>query len=80
VFLDYEGDGSFISELPGVESLDDYGKSMEIKLREKGDPQDLLKQLVGRIAVHKFEVKEPTLNAIFIDKVGAKNEKNTLGH
>ena len=50
--------------------MNDYGKIMEIKLREQADPQELLKKLVGRIRVHKFEVKEPTLNAIFIDKVG----------
>lgn len=72
VFLDYEGDAGFIAELPEVVNMDDYGKSMEIKLREKADPQELLKKLVGRIAVHKFEVKEPTLNAIFIEKVGEK--------
>lgn len=72
VFLDYEGDAGFIAEFPEVANMDDYGKSMEIKLKEQADPQDLLKKLVGRIAVHKFEVKEPTLNAIFIEKVGDK--------
>jgi ABC-2 type transport system ATP-binding protein len=72
VFLDYEGDSEFISSFPEIENLDDYGKTMEIKLREQADPQDLLKKLVGRIRVRKFEIKEPTLNAIFIDKVGGK--------
>jgi ABC-2 type transport system ATP-binding protein len=72
VSLDYDGDGGFISALPEIENVDDYGKTMEIKLREQADPQELLKKLVGRLRVHKFEVKEPTLNAIFIDKVGEK--------
>ena len=70
VSLDYEGEAGFISQLPEIENMNDYGKIMEIKLREQADPQELLKKLVGRIRVHKFEVKEPTLNAIFIDKVG----------
>lgn len=72
VSLDYDGDGGFISALPEIENVDDYGKTMEIKLREQADPQELLKKLVGRLRIHKFEVKEPTLNAIFIDKVGEK--------
>jgi len=70
VFLDYEGDGGFISDFPEVESLDDYGKSMEIQLKERADSQALLKKLVGRLDVYTFQVKEPTLNAIFIEKVG----------
>jgi ABC-2 type transport system ATP-binding protein len=72
IFLDYEGDGGFISAFPEIETVDDYGKTMEIKLREQADPQELLKKLVGRIEVHTFEVKEPTLNAIFIEKVGER--------
>ena len=70
VVLDYEGDASFIPSLPEVEKIDDYGKFMEIKMKEKSDTQDLLEKMVGRIRINKFEVREPTLNAIFIDKVG----------
>ena len=46
---------------------------MEIKLKEGSDPQALLKTVADKIRVNKFEVKEPTLNAIFIEKVGEKN-------
>ena len=80
VVLDYEGDGSFIKTLPGVEKIDDYGKFMEIKMKERSDPQDLLDKSVGRIRINKFEVREPTLNAIFIDKVGETNAKDIIGH
>lgn len=69
VILDYEGDSHFLKSFPQIDKIDDYGKFMEIKLREKTDPQDLLQELVGKIRVNKFEVREPTLNAIFIDKV-----------
>jgi len=80
VILDYDGDASFIRTLPGVEKIDDYGKFMEIKMKERSDPQDILDKSVGRIRIKKFEVREPTLNAIFIDKVGESNAQDTIGH
>jgi len=80
IVLDYVGDVSFIPSIPDVEKTDDYGKFMEIKLKEQSDPQDLLKKLVDKIRVNKFEVREPTLNAIFIDKVGEKNAQDTVSH
>ncbi len=73
VILDYDGDVSFVRDLPDIESFDDYGKFMEIKLKEGSDPQALLRAAADKVKVNKFEVKEPTLNAIFIEKVGEKN-------
>lgn len=80
VILDYEGDGSFIRNFSEVEKLEDYGKYMEIKMREGADPQHLLPKLVGRVSINKFEVREPTLNTIFIDKVGAGHEQDNISH
>ncbi len=80
VVLDYEGDAGFIKNFPGTDKIDDYGKFMEIKIKEQTDPQDLLNKLVGRIKINKFEVREPSLNAIFIDIVGEKNAQDTVSH
>jgi ABC-2 type transport system ATP-binding protein len=83
VILDYEGEANFIKDFSEVEKIDDYGKFMEIKLKEKSDPQDLLPKLLGKISINKYEVKEPTLNAIFIEKVGGKevkDEEDTVSH
>ena len=74
VLLEYEGDAAFLREFPGIAKLDDYGRYMEIQLEEGSDPQDLLQAVGGRLRVTRFEVKEPTLNAIFIDKVGGSHE------
>ncbi len=82
VVLDYAGDASFIQDFSEVEKIDDYGKFMEIKLKEKSDPQVLLQNLVGKIAINKYEIQEPSLNAIFIEKVGGKgvrDEEDTVG-
>ncbi|MBU1185565.1 MAG: ATP-binding cassette domain-containing protein [Acidobacteria bacterium] len=78
IFLDYEGDGAFIEGLEGIASVDDYGKSMEIRLKEKTDPQNILEALSGRIRINTFEVREPSLNAIFIDKVGESHAENSV--
>ncbi len=80
VILDYEGDANFIRDLPEVEKIDDYGKFMEIKFKERYNPQDLLPKLVGKIRINKFEVREPTLNAIFIEKVEERDEEHILSH
>jgi ABC-2 type transport system ATP-binding protein len=76
VILDYDGEANFIKNFPEIENIDDYGKFMEIKLKEESSPQDLLPKLVGKISINKYEVKEPTLNAIFIEKVGGKEVKD----
>jgi len=80
VLLEYEGNASFIKDIPDILKIDDYGKTMEIRLQEQADPQDLLDKLIGKLRISRFEVQEPSLNAIFIDKVGEKNEENTVGH
>lgn len=80
VVLDYEGDVNFIKNYLEVDKIDDYGKSMEIRLKEETDPQVLLQKLVGKIRINKYEVREPTLNAIFIEKVGERNEEDLIGH
>lgn len=80
VLLEYEGQAGFIKSFPEIEKIDDYGKFMEIKLKEEADPQHLLLELVGKIKINKYEIKEPTLNAIFIEKVGERNGKDSIGH
>ena len=80
IVLDYEGEAKYIKDFAEIENIDDYGRFMEVKLKEGGNSQDLLQYLTGKIRINKFEVKEPTLNAIFIDKVGEQNEKNSGGN
>jgi ABC-2 type transport system ATP-binding protein len=74
IILEYDGESRRVRDYPEVEKIDDYGKYMEIKLKERADPQKFLAFLAGKVRVDRFEIKEPTLNAIFIDKVGEKNE------
>jgi ABC-2 type transport system ATP-binding protein len=72
VFLDFDGDGHFLRSLPFVARVDDYGGYREVRLRDGADPQALLRALVDKGAVRRFEIVEPTLHNIFIEQVGEK--------
>ncbi len=56
-----------------VAKVDDYGASAELSLAEGADPDQLLAALVGcGVGLGRFQVVEPSLQSIFIDKVGAQ--------
>ncbi len=55
-----------------VASVDDYGASAELSLADGIEPSALLAALVGnQVKLSRFQVVEPSLHSIFIDKVGA---------
>jgi ABC-2 type transport system ATP-binding protein len=55
-----------------VAKLDDYGATAEVELADSGDADELLGALVREgVGLKRFEVVEPSLQSIFIAKVGA---------
>lgn len=70
VNIEFDGDGSFLANLPLVKKANIYQNYAELELVNPEHPSDLLSQLNGKIALRKFEVVEPSLNSIFIDVVG----------
>ena len=55
-----------------IARVDDYGASAELKMADGADPEQLLAALVREgVGLRRFEVVEPSLQAIFIAKVGA---------
>ena len=77
VFVELDGDTSFIRTLPIVKGTESQGRRMVISLATNADPQDLLKVLVGRVKVQAFEVKTPSLHEIFVKVVGASDAENS---
>lgn len=67
--LAFEGDGSFLKTLPGVGAVNDHGRYAEIRLGPLADPQAILKAASDRLKITKFEVVEPSLHDIFIERV-----------
>jgi ABC-2 type transport system ATP-binding protein len=68
-----EANTSFLKTLPMVTKVAQQKDAMEITLAKGADPQELLKAIVGRLRVRKFEVKMPSLHEIFVTLVGASN-------
>lgn len=56
-----------------VARLDDHGASAEVELADGADPDRLLEGLVRcGVGISRFEIVEPSLQSIFIAKVGAE--------
>jgi ABC-2 type transport system ATP-binding protein len=68
--IEYSGDGNFL-DLPAiVEKVNRFGAMVEAKLTPGADPQEILKAALARgVRISRFELIEPPLNDIFIDKV-----------
>ena len=74
VKIDYDGDGAFLRNLPGVLRCNDAGKSAELFLKDGTNPQDILHAIVDRLTVRKFDLSEPSLHEIFVRAVGGKTD------
>jgi ABC-2 type transport system ATP-binding protein len=74
--LEFEGDGTFLGQLPEVKRSEILKNAAELSLANAGDAQSVLAAAMGRLRIRKFELGAPSLEKIFIDKVGAE----TLAH
>ncbi len=78
VQMTFTGDESFLAH-PSIEYAKNYAGRAEIKLRSmpgrEPDAQPLLAEAIARgTRISRFEVTEPTLEEIFIEKVGADTQ------
>ena len=70
VQLEYEGEDAFLGDAALVQSFNNYGNYVEVRLMPGADPQDLLRRAASRARVNKFELMEPSLEEIFLQEVG----------
>src|SRR5438105_8110 len=70
--IEYDGDGSFLRQLPDVKRATIVNNAAELTLNEGADPQKILEAPLGRVRIRKFELASPSLEEIFIEKVGAE--------
>ncbi|MGZ4808062.1 MAG: ABC transporter ATP-binding protein [Thermoanaerobaculia bacterium] len=68
--LEYEGDGAFLAQLPHVLQSTIGSNAAELTIAEGSDPQEILQATIGRLRIRRFEIGTPSLEEIFIDKVG----------
>jgi len=74
----FSGDPSFLNH-PSIESVKNYNGIAEIKLHDGADAQALLAESVRKARITRFEVMEPTLEEIFIEKVTAEMTEDVTG-
>jgi ABC-2 type transport system ATP-binding protein len=70
VRIEYAGNGHFLDRPDIIEHVNRHGAVVEAKLRPGANPQEILKAAVeGGVEITRFELVEPPLNDIFIEKV-----------
>ena len=74
VQIDYEGDGGCLAGHPLIDSLNDYGNHAEIRLKPGADSQELLWTAMRGLRVIRFQVMEPSLEQIFIDRIASRDD------
>ena len=76
------GVSSILSDPRLVRHVDDSNRYLEVEMAEGADPQELLRRVVSAGAmVHRFELIQPSLHQIFLDRVGASGvEEGMTGH
>jgi ABC-2 type transport system ATP-binding protein len=76
VQLEYQGDDAFLQNRELVDSFNNYGHYVEVRLKPGADAQELLRAAAAGARVARFELVEPSLEEIFIDTV-RPNEGNS---
>ena len=74
VQIDYEGDGGCLAGNPLIDSLNDYGNHAEIRLKPGVDSQELLRTAMRGLRVIRFQVMDPSLEQIFIDRIAGRDD------
>ncbi|MHA6251626.1 ABC transporter ATP-binding protein [Oceanobacillus sp. CAU 1775] len=72
IHADYSLD--FLKDFPGVVKVKRLAEGMELQIESEAISQDIFQALQSRGFIRKFELEEPSLNDIFIEKVGASYE------
>lgn len=72
-FQDWSADAiSAVRRMADVQQVRENGNELEVALRDGADPNALLHHLVNNgVRLRRFEVTEPSLEQIFIERVGA---------
>jgi ABC-2 type transport system ATP-binding protein len=74
VILQTEGQVEGLEQVPGVISVKMNVNGYEIRIKDQLAAQGILELAMSRSTVQRFQIMEPTLNEIFIQKVGGSVE------
>lgn len=74
VVLGTSGGVEGLAQLPGVTGVERTEDGYSVRINDVNAAQAILNTAMSQSVIHRFEVKEPTLNQIFIKAVGESNE------
>ncbi len=69
ISIEIEGDGSPLPYIPSILEKYEFGNRVELEIKEGEDPYEIVKCLMEKVKIKKFEVSEASLNHIFIKVV-----------
>ena len=75
IVVDYDGDGGCLNGLPGVERVNDAGHRAELSLAADADPDAILRALVARLRIVRFDTRAASLHEIFVRAVSADSAR-----
>ena len=78
VHLAFDGDGAFLEKLPGITRASVTRNAAELQLDAGADPQAILQAAAARVRIRRFEVAAPSLEEIFLDRVGGETLSSRL--
>jgi ABC-2 type transport system ATP-binding protein len=70
IYIEFDGDGSFLSSMNNVSKCQLFQNYAELELNNDESPSEFLRTIVSKLNVTKFETKEPSLYSIFLELVG----------
>jgi len=76
--IETDNGASAYKDIDGIEKINDFGQMQEIRLAQNVDVQEIIKKIMDKARVTKFEITKPSLNDIFIRI--AKPEEKEVDH
>jgi ABC-2 type transport system ATP-binding protein len=72
--LEFDGPKDFLAGHPLVDRMDLYGQYVELRPKPSADPQEILRAAMDSVRIRRYQIVEPSLNDIFIEKVKGRDE------
>lgn len=63
-----------VEQVPGVSRINEHGMEKELRIERGADPHAILRAVVSRTPVERFEIVQPSLHDIFVRIAGAESE------
>ena len=73
--MQYDGSGADFGELPGVGRVNDAGNVAELSLLANADSQAILRELLQRVTVRRFDTTTTSLHEVFVRAVRQRAEQ-----